>query len=155
MEKQIMFRRWLLLLSFPSGSGFKRIYLQCRGCGFHPWKGKTPGGEHGNPLQYSCLGNSKDREAWQSTDHRVTESWAWLSNWACTNTDVTVQLLSHVPQFATPWTAMCQATLSFTVSWSLLKFMFIQSVVLSNLLLLPLIFPSIRVFSNGSALCIR
>ena len=60
-----------------------------------------------------------------------------------------------------PWTATCQASLFFTISWSLLKLMFIESVMPSNHLivcyplLLPLIFPSIRVFSNESALRIR
>ena len=73
-----------------------------------------------------------------------------------------VQSLSHVQLFVTPWTAACQPSLSFTVSWSLLKAMCIESVMLSNhlilchpLLLLPSIFPSIRVFSNESALPIR
>ena len=73
-----------------------------------------------------------------------------------------VQLLSCVQLFATPWTAACQASLSFTISWSLLKLMCIKSVMPSNhlifcrpLLLLPSIFPSIKVFSNKSALCIR
>ena len=63
---------------------------------------------------------------------------------------------------ATPWTAACHASLSFTISWSLLKLMSIESVMLSNhlilccpLLLLPSIFPSIRVFSNESVLHIR
>ena len=72
------------------------------------------------------------------------------------------QSLSHVQIFANPWTAACQASLSFTVSWSLLKFMSIESVMLSNhlvlchpLLLLPSTFPSIRVFSNELALHIR
>ena len=58
----------------------------------------------------------------------------------------------------TPWTAACQASLSFTTSWSLLKLMSIESVMPSNhlilchrLLCLPLIFPSIRVFSNELA----
>ena len=62
----------------------------------------------------------------------------------------------------TPWTAACQASLSFTISWSLLKLMSIESVMPSNrlilccpLLLLPSIFPSIRVFSSESALHIR
>ena len=62
----------------------------------------------------------------------------------------------------TPWTAACQASLSITNSQSLLKLMSIESVMPSNhlilcrpLLLLPSIFPSIRVFSNESALCIR
>ena len=73
-----------------------------------------------------------------------------------------VQLLSHVWLFVTPWTAARQASLSITNSQSLLKLMSIESVMPSNhlilchpLLLLPSIFPSIRVFSNKSALCIR
>ena len=73
-----------------------------------------------------------------------------------------VQLLSHVQLFATPWTAACQAFLSITNSWSLLKLMSIESVMPSNdlilcrpLPLLPSIFRSIRVFSNESALLIR
>ena len=72
-----------------------------------------------------------------------------------------VQLLSRVRRFATPWTAACQASLSITNSGSLLKLMFIQSVMSSNHLipcgplLLPSIFPSIRVFSEESVLRIR
>ena len=73
-----------------------------------------------------------------------------------------VQLLSHVQLFATPWTAACQASLSFTMSQSLLKLMSTESMMPSNhlilchpLLLLPSIFPSIRVFSNESVLHIR
>ena len=64
-----------------------------------------------------------------------------------------VQSLSHVPFFATPWTAACQASLSITSSQSLLKLMSIESVtpsnhiILGHPLLLPSIFPSIRVFS--------
>ena len=72
---------------------------------------------------------------------------------------VVVQSLSRVQLFVTPWTAACQASLSFTISWSLLKLMSIESVMPSNhlilchpLLLPPTIFPSIRVFSNESAL---
>ena len=40
--------------------------------------GRSPGGEHGNPLQYSCLENPMDRGAWQATDHGVTKSWIQL-----------------------------------------------------------------------------
>ena len=72
------------------------------------------------------------------------------------------QLLSCVQLFAIPRTTAHQSSLSFTISWSLLKLMSIKSVRSSNhlilchpLLLLPSIFPSIRVFSNESALCIR
>ena len=73
-----------------------------------------------------------------------------------------VQSLSCVRLFATPWAAACQASLSITNSWSLLKLLAFESVMPSNhlilchpLLLLPSIFPSIRVFSNESALRIR
>ena len=75
---------------------------------------------------------------------------------------VAVQSLSCVRLFATPWNAARQASLSFTISQSLLKLMFIESVMSSDhlilchpLLLLPSIFPSIRVFSNELALHIR
>ena len=69
---------------------------------------------------------------------------------------------SVVSDSVTPWTAACQASLSFTIFQSLPKLMSIESVMPSNhpilchpLLLLPSIFPSIRVFSNESVLCIR
>ena len=73
-----------------------------------------------------------------------------------------VQFLSHVRLFVTPWKAACQASLSISKCQSLLKLMPIESVMPSNhlilchpLLLLHSIFPSIRVLSNESALCIR
>ena len=73
-----------------------------------------------------------------------------------------VQSVSHVRLFATPCTATRQASLSITNSWSLLKFMSIELAMPSNhlilccpLLLLSSIFPSIRVLSNESVLCIR
>ena len=71
-------------------------------------------------------------------------------------------MLTHVRLFATPWTAACQASLSITNSRSLLKLMSIESVMPSNHLilcpphlLLPSVFPSIRIFSNELTLCIR
>ena len=73
-----------------------------------------------------------------------------------------VQLCSRVQLFVTPWTTAHQASLSITNSQSLLKLISLESVMPSNhlvlcrpLLLLPSIFPSIRVLSNESALCIR
>ena len=73
-----------------------------------------------------------------------------------------VQLLSHVRLFAASWTAARQASLSINNSWSLLKLMSIELVMPSNhlilccpLLHLPVIFPSIKVFLNESALCIH
>ena len=75
--------------------------------------------------------------------------------------DVVVQLLSCVQLFMTPWTAACQASLSITNSRSSLKLISIESgmpsncLILCHPLLLPSIFPSIRVFSNESVLRIR
>ena len=73
-----------------------------------------------------------------------------------------VQSLSHVQLFATPWTVAHQASLSITNSWSLLKLMSIESVMPSNhlilrcpFLFLPSLFPSFRVFANESVLHIR
>ena len=74
---------------------------------------------------------------------------------------VIAQLLSPVWLLGTPWTAARQASLSYTISWSLLRLTSIESVMPSNHLilchpfLLPSIFPRNRVFSNESALCIR
>ena len=72
---------------------------------------------------------------------------------------IVVQSLSCVQLFATPLTAGCQASLTFTISWSLIKLMSIELVMASNhlnlchpFLLLPSVFPSIRVFSNESVL---
>ena len=129
-----------------------------------------------------------DREAWCAAVHGVTKSQTRLSDWTELNWNyiqtsvryltldwnsllslfsnfvvvVVIQLLSHVQLFATPWTEAHQASLSFTISWSLLKLMSVESVMRSNylilchpLLLLPSIFPSIRVFLNESAICIR
>ena len=86
-------------------------------------------------------------------------NWDSGSNWVQFSS---VQLLSHVQLFATPWTAAHQASLSITNSRSSLKLMSIESVMPSNclilchpLLLLPSIFPSIRVFSNESTLHMR
>ena len=71
-------------------------------------------------------------------------------------------MLSHIRLFVTPWTVVRQAFLSFIISWSLLKLMPIESVMPSNhlthcrpLILLSSIFPSIKVFSNESALHIK
>ena len=81
-----------------------------------------------------------------------------LHNWLFSS----VQFFSHVRFFATLWTAACHASLFITISWSLFKLMSIKLVMPSNhlilcrpLLFLPSIFPSIRVFSNESALCMR
>ena len=98
-----------------------------------------------------------DREAWHAVIHGVTKSQTRLSDWTETDTES----LSCVRLFATPWAAACQAFLSFTISWSFLKVMSIESVMSSNhlilccpLSLLPSVFPSIKIYSNESVLCI-
>ena len=90
--------------------------------------------------------------------HAHTNTWTYTQE----ENFSSVQSLSHVWLFVTPWTAACQASLYITNSQSLLKLLSIESVMSSihlilyhPLLLLPSIFPSIRVFSNESALCIR
>ena len=82
--------------------------------------------------------------------------------WAEPLFSIVVQSLSRVRLFATPWTAVHQASLSLAISWSLLKLMSIELVMLSNHLILccplrlqPSIFPSFRVFTNELALPIR
>ena len=109
--------------------------------------------------------------------HEITKSQTWLIYWTHRPKLISfklipasslfpqfssVQSLGHVRLFATPWTAARQASLSITNSWSPHKLMSIESVMPSNhlilccaLLLLPSIFPSIRVFSNESSLRIR
>ena len=89
-----------------------------------------------------------------STSSHLCPSWAFLTIVA-----VYSQVVSNS---VTPWTAAHQVSLPFTLSWSLLKLMSIKAVMPSNhlilchpLLLLPSIFPSIRIFSNESALSIR
>ena len=112
-------------------------------------------GENGNPLCYYCLEISMDRGAWWSMgSQRVGHDWVYTS--------VSVQSLCRVQLFATPWIAACQASLSITNSRSSPKLMSIESVMPSNhlilccrLLLLPSIFPNIRIFSNESTLRIR
>ena len=139
-----------------------------------PESGRSPGEGNGNTLQCSCLENPMDRGAWWATVHEVMEeldTTEGLNNQKPTLMDggsprgssrvstclLLLSLFSHrvVSNSATPWTAACQAPLSSTVSQSLLKFISIESVILSNhlifchlLLLLPSVFPSIRVFSS-------
>ena len=94
----------------------------------------------------------------QSGLREVTGNWSRLH---CSRQEED-QFSSVAQSCLTPWTAACQASLSITNSWSLIKLMSIESVMPSNhlipchpLLLSPSIFPSVRVFSNESVLCIR
>jgi len=62
----------LVVKNLPANAG------DIRDAGLIPGSGRSPGGGHGNPLQYSCLENPMDREAWWATVHRVTKSWTLL-----------------------------------------------------------------------------
>ena len=102
---------------------------------------------------------------WQKlkkTDEWTDILYSWAGRLNIAKMVVVVQSLSLIELFVIPWTAALQASLSFTISQSLLKLMSIELVMPSShlilrcpLLLLPSIFSSIRVFSNESALCIR
>ena len=69
-------------MGFPGGTSGKNLPANTGGIrdvGFIPGSGRAPGGEHGNPLQYSCLENAMDRGAWQATVLGVTKSRTRLS----------------------------------------------------------------------------
>ena len=128
--------------------------------GLIPGWGIPPGEGNGNPLQYSCLENPKDRGAWQATAMGSKRAGHNLA----TKQRQRAYDFSSVAQACpmTPWTAARQASLSITNSQILLQLMSMESVMPLNhlilccpLLLLPSIFPSIRVFSNESVLHIR
>ena len=104
----------------------------------------------------------EDGQKAQTSSYKLIKSWGCDAQMITIVRIVVVQSLSHVWLSAILWTAAHQAYLSFTISWSLLKLMSIESVMPSNhlvlchpLLLLPSIFPSIRVFSNWLTVHIR
>ena len=125
------------MLAFPGGAVVKNPHASVGDTwdrSLIPGSGRSPGVGNSNLLQYSCLENLMDRGAWQAAVHGVSKRRTRLSDWAHTS----------------------------TISRSLLKFMSIELVMPSNhiilclpLLLLPSIFPSIRVFSDELALHIR
>ena len=72
---------------------------------------RSPGGEHGNPLQYSCLENSTDRGAWQATVHGIAKNWMWLSAHMHTHTH------THTPGITLLWFQFCLLNISCYWSW--------------------------------------
>ena len=96
------------------------MFANCRRHGFNPGLRRSPGEGDGNPLQYSYLGNPKDRGAWRATVHEAAESQTRLNDfhwWFLTKLDIVlarvcVQTLSCVRLFAAPWTVSRQAPLS-------------------------------------------
>ena len=79
------------LKGFPGGSVVKNLPANAedsRYVGLIPDSGRSPGGENGRPLQYSCLENPMDRGAWRAIVHRVTQSRTWLSTHSIWNVHV-------------------------------------------------------------------
>ena len=173
------------ILGFPGGADGKESACQCkrhRRVGFDPWVGKIPQEKgmatHSSTLAWKILWaqepgglQSIGLRTVRHTEHNNTRQQqcslklliSVRRKGGAQEEDISsVQSLSCVRPFATPWTTARQASLSITNSWSSPKPMSIESVMPSNhlilcrpLLLLPSIFPSIRVFSNESALHIR
>ena len=115
---------------------------------------------HSSVLAWRIPGTGEPGGLRSMGSHRVGHDWSDLA--AAADIISSVQSLSHVWLFATPWATACQASLSITNSQCLLKFMSIELVMPSNhlflcrsLLFLPSIFPNIRVFSKESVLYIR
>ena len=73
------FTSWVLK-GFPGDSAVKNLPANAGDMGLIPGLGKSPGGENGSPLQYSCLENSMDRGDWRATVHGITKSGTWLSD---------------------------------------------------------------------------
>ena len=100
---------------------------------------------NGNPLQCSCLENPREGEAWWTAVYGVAQSRTQLKRLSSSSRYLiaiqSVQSLSYVQLFVTPWTAACQASLSITYSLSLLKLMSIES-VMPSLPSYPLLSPS-------------
>ena len=125
------------------------------------WKAKL--GEEKWLARASMARNQQNQDSNANVDFKAYNSLIWLLNITQWITLIVLQSLNCVWLFATPWTAACQASLSFIISWNLLKkLMSIESVMPSNhlilccpLLLLTIIFPSIRVFFSESALYLR
>ena len=67
-----------------------------------PGLGRVPGGGHGNPLQYSCLGNPMDREAWQAAVYGVAKCWTQLKQLSTMNLLLLLSRFSRVRLCATP-----------------------------------------------------
>ena len=80
----ILFCTLLLAMDFPGGSEGKASAYNARDLGSIPGSGRSPGEGNGNPLQYSCLENPMDGEAWEATVHGVTKSWTWLRDFTFT-----------------------------------------------------------------------
>ena len=107
---------------FPGGSVVKSWPANAGGAedkGLIPGSGRSPGGENGNPLQYSCLESPMDRAAWRAIVHNDAKNQIWLSDWACTHIK---PLLFHIHMnfFSPLWSPKpLPPTSSLVFSWEL------------------------------------
>ena len=85
-------------LGFPSGAVVKNPPANAEYVGWIPGPGRSPGEGNGNPLQYSCLGNTMARGAWRATVHGVTKSWTQLSTHVHTHTHTCTHTHTHIYQ---------------------------------------------------------
>ena len=76
----VIFKQYKFVWGFPDSSMVKKPTCNVEDPGSIPGLGRSPGGGHGNPLQYPCLENSMDRGAWQATVHGIAKRWTRLSN---------------------------------------------------------------------------
>ena len=81
-----------------------------------PGLGRSPGGGHGNPLQYSCRGNPKDRGAWRATVHRATKSQTWLT-WLSTHFLMTMYRVFHFRNSITFKLFLLMDFVLFSILW--------------------------------------
>ena len=86
-NKKLNNYNWIILVKrknlsggFPGGSEGKESVYNAEDLGLIPGSGRSPGEENSYPFQCSCLPNTMDRGAWQTTVHRVSKSWTWLSD---------------------------------------------------------------------------
>ena len=70
----------ILVMGFPGGSVVKNPSANAEDAGSIPGSGRSPGEGNGNPFPYPCLGNAKNRGAWQATVYAVAKSWTRLSD---------------------------------------------------------------------------
>ena len=89
-------------MGFPGGSVVKNPPANVGDTGSVPGSGRSPGGGHSNPLQYSCLENPMDRGAWWATVHEVTESQTQMSDWAQAQACFSQLMKFHLSEYSFP-----------------------------------------------------
>ena len=117
IENWKAFLFWLVLTQNPCGFPDRELPCQCRRCrrcGFNPWIGKIPWRRHGNPLQYSYLGNPMDKGAWWATVHRVAKSRTRLK-WLSVHTTQNWFALSGLDWLSWTWLLRCPSTVAQAV----------------------------------------